>query len=84
MKSVTYSSDAIRTLKRMPRPLSKRVQDKVRQYAAEPATLANNVKALKGRPGYARLRVGDWRVIMIEAAETVRVDLIAPRGSAYE
>ena len=32
-------------------------------YAADPASQAANVKALKGEPGVLRLRVGDWRVV---------------------
>jgi mRNA interferase RelE/StbE len=55
---------------------------KVDQYAADPASLANNVTNLKGRDGI-RLRVGDWRVIMRDGV-VVEVLEIGPRGGVYE
>ena len=53
MKPVRYSKDAIRTLRRMPRPTAERIRDKVAAYAADPASQAANVKALKGDGGAA-------------------------------
>jgi len=55
---------------------------KVDQYAADPASQANNVKALQGREGI-RLRVGDWRVFMRDG-EVLAVLEIGPRGSVYD
>lgn len=55
---------------------------KIDQYAADPASQANNVKTLQGREGI-RLRVGDWRVIMCDG-EVLAVLEIGPRGSVYE
>lgn len=46
------------------------------------AALANNVKALKGRDAI-RLRVREWRVIMIDGT-VVEVVRIATRGQVYE
>jgi mRNA interferase RelE/StbE len=83
MKTVTFSREAIKVLGRMPSNTAALIRSKVVQYATDPASLANNVKALKGRPGF-RLRVGDWRVIMTEDAVVVAVLRIAPRGGAYE
>ena len=57
------AKDAIRTLRRMPRPTAERIRDKVAEYAADPASQTANVRALKGEPGVLRLRVGDWRVV---------------------
>ena len=54
---------------------------KVEQFAADPASLANNVKALSGREAI-RLRVGDWRVIM-EDGVVLAVLEIGPRGGVY-
>jgi mRNA interferase RelE/StbE len=64
-------------------PVAERILDKIELYAGEPQALAANVKRLKGDPGF-RLRVGDWRVLFDEDAETVRVRGVRPRGSAYE
>jgi len=40
------------------------------------------VKALKGEEAI-RLRVGDWRVIMVDG-EVLDIVRIAPRGSVYD
>ena len=48
-------------------------------YAADPASQAANVKALKGEPGVLRLRVGDWRVVFEDGA-VIAVIRIGPRG----
>lgn len=82
MKLVSYSRSALKTLRKMPRDTAERIMGKVDQYAADPASQANNVKALQGRDGI-RLRVGDWRVIMRDG-EVLAVLEIGPRGSIYE
>ena len=63
----------------MPKNLAKRITGKVEQYAVDPASQANNVKALTGSP-YIRLRVGDWRVIMDDQG-TVLAVLESARGA---
>lgn len=84
MKRITFSKDALRTLTRMPVNTAKLIRAKIDQYAADPASLANKVKALKGVEGVFRLRVGDWRVVFTEDGEVLAIIRIAPRGSAYE
>jgi mRNA interferase RelE/StbE len=80
MKAVAYSKFALRTLSRIPTNEAKRVRDKIEQYAADPKSQANNVKALKGRRPFLRLRVGDWRVIMNDRGSVLGVG-IGPRSS---
>jgi len=53
------------------------------QYAADPASLANNVKRLRGG-NEMRLRVGDWRVVFREDGVILAIIRIAPRGEAYD
>jgi mRNA interferase RelE/StbE len=83
MKEVRYSRDAIRTLRRMPRPTAERIRDKVAAYAADPSSQAVNVRRLKGEDGVLRLRVGDWRVIFEDGA-VIAVIRIGPRGGIYD
>lgn len=83
MKKVAYSKNAVKTLSRMPADLARQIRSKIEQYASDPKSLANNVKALKGLEGHYRLRVGDWRVIFSEAGEVIAIIKIAPRGGAY-
>jgi len=83
MKNVTYQPAARKALRCMPRNEATRIMDKVDQYAADPDSLANNVKSLKGREGI-RLRVGDWRVIMSDQGDVLDVLKIGPRGGVYD
>ncbi|MBN9551984.1 MAG: type II toxin-antitoxin system RelE/ParE family toxin [Alphaproteobacteria bacterium] len=62
---------------------SARILDKIEQYAADPSTLANNVKALQGSTA-RRLRVGDFRVVFEETETEIVVTKIGPRSSVYD
>ena len=81
MKDITFQPAARKALMRMPAPTAKRIVAKVEAYAENPASMANNVKTLRGTDAI-RLRVRDWRVIVVETA-VIDVIRIAPRGSAY-
>lgn len=84
MKRIAYSREALKALSRMPANVSALIRSKITQYAVDPASLANNVKALEGEPGVLRLRVGDWRVLFTETGEVLAIVRVAPRGGAYE
>ena len=83
MRPISYTRQALKTLRRMPADTAQRIIAKIEQYAQEPETQANNVTALKGREGI-RLRIGDWRVIMSDDGVVLAVLEIGPRGSVYE
>jgi mRNA interferase RelE/StbE len=82
-KQIFYSKDALRTLRKIPRNEAMRIIAKVEQYAADPASLGNNVKALVGL-NFIRLRVGDWRIMMDDEGVVLIVIKVGPRGSVYE
>lgn len=79
---VEYTDKATKELRRIG-PRAVLVDGKVNQYAANPASLKNNVKALKGSDTY-RLRVGDYRVIFEIENDTVVVLAVRKRGEAYD
>lgn len=83
MKEVVYSKTAQKSLLRIPRNWAIRIRDKINAYAADPTSQANNVKALQGYEGMLRLRVGDWRVTMVDGTVIEIIDIKA-RGSAYK
>lgn len=83
MKRIAYSKSALKTLRRIPTNESQRIVAKIEQYANDPKSQANNVKALAGSP-YIRLRVGDWRVIMDDQMHVLDVIEIGPRGDVYD
>ncbi len=86
-RAISYSREALKTLQRIDRKTAARIVAKIEQLAADPDSLANNVKALKGGESaegpLMRLRVGDWRVIYRDGL-VIAVIRVAPRGSAYE
>jgi mRNA interferase RelE/StbE len=83
MKQISYTKAAIRALRRMPANTSTLIRLKIEAYAQNPASQANNVKALIGRVGI-RLRVGDWRVIMDDQGNVLAVLDIGPRGGIHD
>jgi mRNA interferase RelE/StbE len=66
----------------MPANTARRIIGKIEAYAADPASQRNNVKALSGTAAI-RLRVGNWRVIMLDGLVLDILD-IGPRGGIYE
>ena len=72
MKQVTYARNATKALDRMPANVARRIREKISQYAVDPSSQANNVKALAGS-SYLRLRVGDWRVIMDDQGNVLEI-----------
>lgn len=82
MKLIAYKPAAAKALRKMPANSARRIVAKIEAYATDPASQENNIKALRGREGI-RLRVGDWRVIMIDGV-VLDVLEIGPRGSIYD
>lgn len=82
MKTVVILPAAAKSLRKH-RADAERILSKIEAYAADPAAMANNVKALTDGGGL-RLRVGDYRVIFEETRTEVIVTKIGPRGSIYE
>ena len=75
MWSVTYSTDAFKTLSGMDQTVAKRIRAKILALARNPNAPNNNVKKLTGVGGY-RLRVGDWRVIYTLKHQTLTVIVV--------
>jgi mRNA interferase RelE/StbE len=82
VKRVVYSAAAAKNL-RTYRNVSARVMKAISEYASDPHAHANAVTKLVGSQA-KRLRVGDFRVIFEETADTLTVTKIGPRGSVYE
>jgi mRNA interferase RelE/StbE len=80
---VQFTKEALRALARMPANDAARIRNKIAQFAATPESLANQVTKLVGS-AYLRLRVGNYRVIMLPDGTVLLIVAIGPRGSIYE
>jgi mRNA interferase RelE/StbE len=85
MYQIAYTRSAAKELQKIPRNVGDLIRQKLAHLANNPFLPNNNVRALRGRPGY-RLRVGDWRIIyeIINDQMVIHVIKIAARGSVYE
>ena len=83
---IRFTKQATKELKKIG-PARDIIIAKIEQYATDPTSLANNVKALKGRDEY-RLRVGDYRVLFVileDGTVTImQVVAIRRRDKAYD
>jgi len=84
MYKITFSKDADKTLRRMPRNLVGNIVLKIKQLAEDPQKM-RNVKKLTDHPGY-RLRIGDWRIVYTvnEDELLIHVIKIKSRGEVYK
>lgn len=80
---VTYTSTALKQLSGVARKQAQLIVAKVDQYAADPASLANQVKRLKGT-NVLRLRVGAYRVIFTKNGVVLMVLKIGHRSEIYD
>jgi mRNA interferase RelE/StbE len=82
---ITYTTQAAKTLLKMPRNIAQLIREKIEQVAVDPFASISNSKKLQGRSGY-RLRVGDWRMIYeINKDQVVIIVMkIALRGEVYK
>ncbi len=82
MKSVLYTRTAATALRKHANR-AKLIRSKIRQYADDASSQANNVKSLVGVDA-KRLRVGGFRVIFTETTDTITILDIGQRGGIYE
>jgi mRNA interferase RelE/StbE len=80
---IVYTSTALRQLSAIAKKPAQLIIRKLDQYAADPASLANQVKKLKGTD-FLRLRVGDYRVIFTQDGRVVMVLKIGHRRAIYD
>ncbi len=83
-KELVFTRAAARALTRMPRDSEDLIRRKLKPYADDPESLANNVRALKGEGERYRLRVGDWRAVFTSEPDRIIVHAVGPRGSIYD
>lgn len=81
-KPIYFSTQAVSFLKKLTKKESEKILEKIKQYAAFPEELQNQVKKLKGSKFY-RLRVGDYRIIFDDQGKILQIIKIGNRGDVY-
>jgi mRNA interferase RelE/StbE len=81
VKELIFSPTALKSLRKHANRAAL-IERKIGQYASDPASQANHVTALVGSP-FLRLRVGDFRVILLEMPDAVTIIDLGPRGEIY-
>jgi len=84
MYKITFSKQAHKTLRKMPRNLALKLAEKIKKLSKNPEKMAK-IKKLTDHPGY-RLRVGDWRIVYLinNNDKTVHIIKIKTRGGVYK
>jgi len=84
MFRVTFSKNADKALRRMPRNNAVLLANKIKELASDPKKM-RNVKKLTNHPGY-RLRVGNWRIVYTVNDDELLIHAITikTRGEVYK
>ena len=83
---IAWTTKAVKDMRRLTIRDRERVVSKIEQYAADPASLANQVSILTGSP-HRRMRVGNYRVIFTVESHRIAVMIVLRvrhRRVAYE
>ena len=83
---IEWATKAVKDMRRLAAPVRARIVAKVEQYAADPASLANNVIQLADSR-YRRLRIGSYRVLFSVETNTITVLVVLrvrQRSEAYD
>ena len=80
MKAVSFTPTAARQWLKLSPDVRKRIDAKLTVYATNGS---GDVKRLKGAAG-CRLRIGDWRVILIQDVKSITIVAVGHRKEIYD
>ncbi len=81
MRKIVWSEQARADVRRLDRPIALRLFAALLRFAE---TGQGDVQRLQGRTDELRLRVGDWRIRLVQEAEhTLRILRVRHRREAY-
>jgi len=83
MKEITYAGSALKALVAITSAERERIVAKLEQYARDPMSLRNQIRAMKGVRAL-RLRVADYRVIFTEDQNAILVLKVGHRREVYD
>ncbi len=79
---IVFTRTALKQLEAMDAKAAKKILVKIDCYAADPKSLANQIKKLKGSEA-SRLRVGDYRVIFTADSIILTIIKVGHRRDVY-
>ncbi len=84
MYRITFSKQADKALRKMPRNLALKIAKKIKELANHPEKMSN-IKKLTNHPGY-RMRVGNWRVVYLinDNEKNIHIIKIKTRAGVYK
>ena len=74
--SVFYEERAARELAKIDRPYQLLIKKKIELLAADFESMSGNLKHLKGKYDYYRMRVGSYRVIFHKDAKKITITIV--------
>ena len=85
MYSIHFNRQSRKILFKIPAGIANSIREKLDEIALDPFEKRNDVRPLKGRPGY-RLKSGAWRVIYKVESDRLEILVIkiASRGDVYK
>lgn len=84
LNNVVVSASAKKEMKKVDKNTKKRIISAIERLRHIPPD--GDIKSLKGKKGFLRCRVGDWRIIFVQDIENERLIIyhIASRGTVYK
>lgn len=83
MLALTYTKQATKDLRWIPKEDRERVRCRLDAYAGAPAAGGHDVVPLEGVVGAFRLRCGDWRALFTVRGDVMEVYRIRHRRESY-
>jgi mRNA interferase RelE/StbE len=74
--SVFYEERAAKELAKIDRPYQLLIKKKIEQLAEDFESMSGNLRLLKGKYDYFRLRVGSYRVIFHKDARKIMITIV--------
>jgi mRNA interferase RelE/StbE len=74
--TVFYEERAAKELAKIDKPYQLLIKKKIEQLAADFESMSGNLKLLKGKYDYFRLRVGSYRVIFHKDAKKIMITIV--------
>jgi mRNA-degrading endonuclease RelE of RelBE toxin-antitoxin system len=80
---ITWARAATKEFELLPKAKRTAILEALSRFAAEPFGSHPNAKPLKGTDGAARLRIGDYRVVLVRAKGVIDVVKVSHRKEVY-